>query len=297
VFAVYDSDNPAGENLKIQLERDQSANFAATATYEGTDEATQAVAIRSILESKPRIIMPFGTVEFVASMLGKIEDGWGSAPRPWYIMSEGNRTNFKPALDAHPDLTARVIGTAPGARSAQRFVPFQTEYREELGQNTNPGNLAECGYDAAYLIAYAATKASAGERWPTGRELVEAIQALSCKDAQLRKLAAGKAGFRMDVGRILADPAGCFDFEGVSGPVDYEPRTSGGFQDLTKESSDMALWCLANPSDPNDQTANLTQYYYSQLDNKIINQDPNGPELAVADKEWCKKTTSLVPSR
>ena len=262
VVSVYDDDNTASSGLQDRMSA--FYNFADSPTYAENDDASQAMAVARILRAKPAFIMPFGTEEFVAKMLAKVEEDWDESLsyRPWYIMSEGNRTNYMSAL-ARMDLVDRVIGTAPGARSAEFYRAFRSDYKRVFNTTREPANLAECGYDAVYMLSYAAIRASREGAWPRGRQLAAAISTLSCKDEGAKPLRASRADFAAHA-RVLARATdeGCFDFDGASGPVDYAPvdDSSDATQELSAASSDIALWCLGRPNDK-DQTVNMKHYF------------------------------------
>jgi hypothetical protein len=188
-------------------------------------------------------------------------------------------------LKDYPDLKSRVLGTAPGPHASPLYAPFLEDFHQ--GQNqAEPGNLAECGFDAAYLLAYASTKAAIDTAWPQGTDLVKAIKQLTCADAGKTRLEAGR-GFSDDAVTLLQNPSGCFDFQGASGSVDYrdfpDSQLTPKSQELSPESSDMALWCLRDTETAADVTVNLPNNYYSQSNTAIT------PELSLSDSDWCAK--------
>src|SRR5262249_44491803 len=153
--SVYDKENSASSGLQELIIA--MLPLADSRTYKSNDDASKKVAIDAIVKRKPAFIMPFGTDEFVTSMLEQIERSWTeSSYRPWYIMSEGNRSNYRSSIKVQGNLVDRVIGTAPGARASEQYLPFTSDYKRYYDDEPHgPGNLAECGYDAVFLTAYA----------------------------------------------------------------------------------------------------------------------------------------------
>lgn len=302
IAEVYDRVNPAIAQLHFGFGR---LNVRATAVdYDSRSAATKDNAVKQVLmlSPRPRIIVAFGTGEFVTDMLKPIEDGWGAGPRPWYVFSEGNRTTFAAALPGRADLVSRVIGTAPGARRAGLYSDFKQGFDEyfrshtvPLGGLPNPGNLSECGYDAAFLLAYAAVLATpdarkTGTAWPSGPQLASAIGKLTCKGAAMRELRAQRYDFAAAADDVARAPEGCFNFVGASGPVDFEDAPESSAIPKPKDPpSDMALWCLGAQANPKDQTTNLTKHYYGVAQQNIV--DDNVPPLSVSDPGWCAQNT------
>jgi hypothetical protein len=299
---VYDKSNDAIGQLQQGLVR--LGVRAREVDYSSRSAPTKDNAVKQVLmlDPRPRIIVALGTGEFVTDMLKSLEDGWGTGPHPWYVFSEGNRTTFASALQGHQDLPSRVIGTAPGARRAGLYIDFKQGFDEyyrshpvPLGGLPSPGNLSECGYDAAFLLAYATVLATpdaqkSGSAWPTGSQLASAIARLTCKGTGVRELRAQRYDFAAAADDVARTPDGCFDFVGASGPVDFEDAPESRAILKPKDpASDMALWCLGAPANAKDQTTNLTQHYYALAQQNIV--DDNVPPLSVKDPSWCAMNT------
>lgn len=304
-ISVYDSENSASQNLQNLFSLDGSFVDRTAFIYSSGDEESKDAAVAAIVRHGPRFILPFGTDEFVSlkrgdtveSMLADIEEQWDDAkfPRPWYILTEGNRSgDFRPALKKQPELVDRVIGAAPGARTSPLYQYFLNAYREYFrisrpnmleGSSATPGNLAESGYDAVFLLAYAATKATRDGSWPRGPELAAAIDGLRCKNEGATLLQAYRNVFRGQVDSLVHAQDGCFDFEGASGPLDYAASPQSRHSPKAKDpTADFALWCLGN-SNSADATADI-RYYFSQ-EKMGIEARSGAAELSFRDKGWC----------
>ena len=292
----------AGQHAKIAMPtKDDSAGngLATAATTLNTDSPTPAPVvdpglpdvypnpddpatpnvnwqshIENILRYSPNIILAMGTGEFVSSMMQSIEDNWNpSLPKPWYLLPEGDRVTELAALvgnNPRADLNERILGTAPGARRSPLYSGFEKSFRGAF-DNRDPGNLAEFGYDAAYLVAYAI--AIANRVSPTGRDLAQAMRNVSCKGKT--KVPAGSDRFSAYF--KTAEIEGCIDFDGASGPLDFNPDTGEAL-------SDIAMWCVRRNSAGTFGFEPPLQSYYSVEEGLIIDSKP---PLDLSQPGWC----------
>jgi ABC-type branched-subunit amino acid transport system substrate-binding protein len=301
VGSTYDSTNSATRNLPtLFATQDPQLNLNSIA-YTPRDATNNADVIRQLVSRANGIIVPLGIGEFVTydangktvSMLAQLEAQW-QGRKPWYVMSEGSRTNFGAALAAVPGLVERVIGTAPGARQEPLYQTFVNNFNRLYPGE--PGNLAESGYDAAYLIAYATVLATAsGATWPSGTDLGNALEKLSCKASGTQTsvpVPAGTSAFSVARQAILNNPTGCFDFQGASGPLDYVDSPLSTLTPKSKEpSADMSLWCLGDPTNERDQTTTIKTHYFQQASRQITPIGGNAP-LNLAQANWCKTASA-----
>jgi branched-chain amino acid transport system substrate-binding protein len=231
--------------------------------------------IENITNYSPHIILAMGTGEFVSDMMEGIEKNWKMPQyRPWYLLPEGDRvTELKVLLENNPGLSLneRILGTAPGARRSSLYDSFAASF-QALFKNRDPGNLAEFGYDAGYLVAYAI--AIANKASPSGRELATALQHVSCKDEGRTTVSVGPAMFSRYFG--IAATGGCIDFEGASGPLDFNAATGEAL-------SDIATWCMRPNGDGTYDFEPPLTGYYSVEDSRM--KDENPPDLT--QRGWC----------
>lgn len=234
--------------------------------------------INKILAYSPNIILAMGTGEFVSSMMQSIEDNWTpSVQRPWYLLPEGDRVTELSALVANNPkyaLNERIVGTAPGARRSPLYRGFERSFRGAF-DNRSPGNLAEFGYDAAYLVAYAI--AIANKVSPSGRELATAMRNVSCKGDDITKVPAGSQDFSGYF--TTAERNGCIDFEGASGPLDFNPDTGEAL-------SDIAMWCVRRKAAGSYGFEPPLASYYSVESGAIVS-DEGSPPLDLSKRGWC----------
>lgn len=220
----------------------------------------------------PDIIVALGTSEFVNYMMFEIEQNWPSnVPPPWYLLPEGDRVpELTQKAGANPDLKLgeRVIGTAPGARRSTLYPAFADRFGGTFNHR-EPGNLAEFAYDAAYLLAYAI--AISRQPYPTGRELAEALTNVSCDS---NPVPAGPSRFAGNF--ATAARSQCINFEGVSGPLQFNPDTGEAV-------SDIAMWCLRKRGEGVSYDPPLDSYYSAEQ-SAIVQ---SSPPLDLTQPDWC----------
>lgn len=309
-FAVVDITNPALEAFAIALGQ-QGLDFT-TRPYSPSNSSDVDKAVAEVLAQRPRIIIPLGTGTFVKQLLARIEDGWSAGvERPWYVTAEGERGSFTKevlgaVLSKHPDLPARVLGTVPGARDrtapGSLYGPFELTYatyykapRQNRFRPTPgpvdpnaPGNLAENGYDAVYLLAYAATHAAAAAAlsdaplaWPRGPALADALTKFSCVMPPIQSLGAFNNNYAAAANALMARPDACFDFAGASGNMDYgQAQRSSRIPKPLEPSSNVSFWCLGAPAAA-DLTVNLRSAYWKTSEGAL------SAALSLSDPSWC----------
>ncbi|MCA9646035.1 MAG: ABC transporter substrate-binding protein [Polyangiaceae bacterium] len=212
----------AASDSKLLLRRD----YADPADNENVDWETPASEIVSF---HPHVIFGLGTNEFVTELLTRVESKWDTADRPKYLLPEGGKVDeLEGIVAAQPDLSARILGTVPGAQLAPGYSGFAQRFSAFF--NEPPGTFSEFAYDAAYLLAYAI--AITGQAHPNGTQMAEAMKHMTCSDKTL--VPAGPTNFSGLFQNAATNQ--CIDFDGVSGPLDFN-------NDTGEASSDIAIWC------------------------------------------------------
>jgi branched-chain amino acid transport system substrate-binding protein len=227
---------PAGTPIRAAIVRTESDHishtydaFVAAAqinglsiTANGSDVITLEVpipdaspdygdAIATLAAFEPHLIIGLGFMGEVVDPIGLAVEAAldGSAPRPYYALIE-------PALPAARDASAdaalrsRLTGVSVAWRGPL-WDAFLLRHQARFG--SPPGyNYAANAYDAAQLLAYAL----AATDDPSGRSLAE----------QLPRMVSGTVigGQPSDIpaGLALASSRTPFDYEGASGPVDFD---------------------------------------------------------------------------
>jgi ABC-type branched-subunit amino acid transport system substrate-binding protein len=210
----------------------------------------------AIAEAKPDIVVALGTNEFPRDLLPQIEQRTADKP-PVYVVPEGSRVSeLSDEVKRRPSLSARILGTAPGARQSPAYSAFESTFIGKFGVS-EAGNLAEFAYDAVYLLAFAIARTQQAQ--PTGRELVAALSDMTCTASGRRTLSA--LDYVESTRLATRDP--CVNFEGASGPVDFDVKG-----EVVGGSSDMQLWC---PTVKNGKVAlsRLRNVYYNAQDRAL----------------------------
>jgi ABC-type branched-subunit amino acid transport system substrate-binding protein len=205
--------------------------------------------VDKILAEKPAIVVLIGQAETIVNFVDPIESQWeaknGAAPRPTYVFAEaGKRSELLNSVVGTPELRKRVIGTAPGKKSPlfEQFVFRMSKSYPTVDTSIFglPGT-----YDSVYLIAYSI--ASLGATPITGTGIA----------AGMSKLVTGSQ-VKAESGPVestfgLLSSGGTINFEGVSGPLDFDLKTGEAI-------SDIDIWCV-NDSVQNPQFQSSGQYY------------------------------------
>jgi branched-chain amino acid transport system substrate-binding protein len=222
-------DNTWGTGMQAEVDAALRARGVAAfyAKYPEREPDFEALA-KTLAREAPHIVVGLGNGEFV-ELMRELEEASSELP-PRYVLPESVRLPELEALvEEQRALSGRILGTAPGGRQSERYLGFRGRFQGEYGKSTEPGNLAEFAYDAAYMLSFAALRSL--ESAPTGRELARALSELSCKDGGAVLVEASE----YVVGAQLVEDESCVDFVGASGDVDFNGRG--------ETSSDMQIWC------------------------------------------------------
>lgn len=305
---MLNKDDAAGTSLRaaaLARPLGSPAPIITPVEYEGGDANTPPaspadweVIVGKLLAAKPHIVMPLGTTEFVELALRRIETQWQVSPtnpRPWYVMPEGNKTELISKLASELPLNGlgqRVIGTAPGARRGPGWQSFASTYQIFTNTTEEPGNLSEFAYDAVFMLGYAIGFASGadastnlmGASVLTGAKLRDGLSKQTCKGTGTMRLPAAADEFSTWFTRAAA-PSACLDFDGASGPVDFDENGE------TK--NNFSIWCTTGESPA--RLVSLSAYYNYDYDNGA--QQPRGALVDELDRPavldlskpgWCK---------
>ncbi|MBX3231774.1 MAG: ABC transporter substrate-binding protein [Labilithrix sp.] len=217
-------------------------NFAMFDYGDATPKYTEAVT--GIATMRPDVVFLFGTTETLTELMKGIEKEWPTGvdapPRPRYILADGSLVSEATAIaNGNPDtpdysngnLRRRIVGTIPGT-SNTNFLKFQTLYNAKVTDGTSPstGGAANA-YDALYNIAFSIV--AAGDKPITGKVIAEGFAKQVMKGAG--NLDVGFTNINTAFQKLSAGQG--FDFNGASGPLDYDLETG-------EAPSDIQFWCL-----------------------------------------------------
>jgi branched-chain amino acid transport system substrate-binding protein len=233
-------------NGKSATQNLADATFLPT-TYD--DPTTMSVNFTTVVDQlvafKPHIVLPLGTTEGVTEIMAGVEAKWsGAAPRPRYLFTDGGRVDEMLSATQDESLRTRVMGTVPGRKGA-KFDAFALRFEQRYGKT--PGLFSENAYDAAYLIAYAIVAADVGVL--DGASIAGGMRRMS--EGALADV--GPMHINTTFSTIASD--GGIDFDGVSGPLDFDNATG-------EAPSDIAVWCVShNPITSENVFTSSGQHY------------------------------------
>lgn len=190
-------------------------------------------AVQQAIGLAPHVLLILGTGESVIEVLGPIEAGWTEAAyRARHVLSDGGTIPqlWETVVGTDDALRRRITGTIPGT-SNPRFLAFRGEFNTQFNDGTSPDVIGAAGaYDATYLLAYSAT--ALGATPISGPALAEGLSKMV------------PPGQPVDVGTAainstltLLAGGGAIDFNGASGPLDFDVSTG-------EAPSDIQIWCM-----------------------------------------------------
>ncbi|WP_394829133.1 hypothetical protein [Pendulispora albinea] len=213
-----------------------------------------------IRDFAPHIILTFGLSES-ADTIKETERLWGelpstrNQPRPYYVSTEGVAVQALPEIvkgsTVDPKLNTRALYASPNLTAVENeiFSFFRDSYNATMDRLYQPGQAADAKgkinyfglagtYDSVYILGYAITSASSGNRSGkvTGRDIAQAM----------KKLVNGDAAplYRRQMGQALAtlSNGGTVNISGASGPLDFDLKTGD-------VAADIPLACLTASGD------------------------------------------------
>jgi ABC-type branched-subunit amino acid transport system substrate-binding protein len=276
VVALPWKDDAAGNGLYVGSSTGADAVSGTPFRYDAamleSSPVYRMARAQEIVALKPHIILHLGTGEFIQFVVPLIEQLWVGNDRPWYIVPEGDLEKLKEKgaseqLITTNNLSARLVGTSPGGRRSEAYRQFKDRFQGE------PGNLAEFAYDAVYALAYAI--GATGKQQPSGLELAMGLRKTTCKTGP--RIGAGTSDFSNG---WKAARAGCLDYYGPSGEVDFDMNGD--------TESDISVGCFQKTGDAYAFVRMDTYYPISQR--KLTPW--KGAALDFSTPTWC---TALAP--
>ncbi|MBK7580565.1 MAG: ABC transporter substrate-binding protein [Myxococcales bacterium] len=192
---------------------------------DATDFSAELQAVTSM---NPHIVLLVGTTETVTELFGVLKDD-GNALKRYYAISDGGKIQqLLDSVSSNATLRQRVFGTAPGRTTAQ-YQAFKSRFKAFYA-NEDPLTYAEHAYDAAYLAAYA---------------LVATSDVPATGAAANLGLARTVGGVAIPAGpnqlntafSALLNQDGAIDYDGVSGPPDFDVNKG-------EAPADVDVWCI-----------------------------------------------------
>jgi ABC-type branched-subunit amino acid transport system substrate-binding protein len=212
--------------------------------------------IADVIALKPHIILLFGTTETASVLFDGIEAAWGNIappiPRPYYLVPDGGKVQeMLNKIADSDDRRKRVRGTVPGV-AGELYNSFKLRFQSFIKKD--PLAYAETGYDAAYLLAYAAVAAK--DKPLTGPNLADGLK-------HMIKGTGVNAG-PTDINKAFQtiDSAGEIDYTGASGPLNFDTATG-------EAKADIDIWCVGRNGSGDPVFLSSGQKYDAALD-KVV---------------------------
>jgi ABC-type branched-subunit amino acid transport system substrate-binding protein len=194
------------------------------------DQKTKyAKAATELIAFKPHILITVGTGEGVG-VFANVEKDWTDATmRPRHIVSDGLQVpELLTVIGTNEQLRKRVLGTI-GEANGPTFDDFKNEYKIAFGTDTVPDAYAAGAYDATLLLAYAI--AGAGNKPLTGALINENLKKTAIPGSIVIEAGPGQIN---DAFKAMA--VGGIDYNGASGPLDFNPDTG-------EAEANIQIWC------------------------------------------------------
>lgn len=182
---------------------------------------------------RPAIIAGFGSTELLTKFVAPLEAKWGdTSPKPHYLFADATRkVELLDMVARDPSLRARVRGSVPAAPvGSPAFASFKFKFEGMFQGASATATFGMAGtYDSVFLLGYAIAAAGDG---PLGGETLA---------KNFGRLVSGTkievGGANMNAGfQALVSP-GTFDFDGASGPLDFDLATG-------EAPSNIDIWCV-----------------------------------------------------
>jgi branched-chain amino acid transport system substrate-binding protein len=243
---------PASEN---------GSNFLRIDYPDPNDNHDFGADVKQVTDFKPHIIVAIGTTEAVNDVIVPVEAAWSTAtsgaPKPFYAISDGGRIDeLLAAVDKDAGLRTRLYGTFPGRTTAQ-YNEFVQSFKGFLKHD--PGSYASNAYDAANLLAYALVSGS--EAVPTGAGVNEGLK----HTIGGQKIAADASSLNTGFKELLV-AGGKIDYDGVSGPLDFDPNTG-------EAPADIDVWCVV--VDAGKNIFKSSGQYFDSTKNAVVGSKTN----------------------
>jgi branched-chain amino acid transport system substrate-binding protein len=247
VFNGKPAINPANSAFLKVIDYGDPADTAKPPDY--------ARAVQETVAFRPQVVYLFGTTESVTEVLAKIESEWPlGVERPTYLLADGAFISDTWAYLQAEDFPAdekrkRIFGTVPGTNNAN-YQTFRILYGSTIRDGTSADTSGTANaYDALYNLAYAAV--AIGDKPLTGPNLVAGFARQVPPGTAVK---VGATNINTALQHLLG--GGSIDFDGASGPLDYDLATG-------EASSDIQFWCMPKGVDGKAAAAKNSSTFYN----------------------------------
>jgi branched-chain amino acid transport system substrate-binding protein len=237
------------------------------------DPPTYGEAIAKVLEEQPHIVFVLGTQEGIDEIIAPVEEEWDGAAIghevEWILGDGGFVTALETVVAAQPtsaertSLRKRLRGSVPGTSAENNpvFSTFVNSYQFSEGTPTTFG--AAGAYDIVYLIAFG--MASAGAQPLTGTNIARGLLRTVPPGTSIR---VGPGALNTGFGVMTNPSGGNMDFEGASGPLDFDVTTG-------EAASDILIWCMRTNSQGQAVRQIESGLLYSATELELVGTEEN----------------------
>ena len=221
-IAIVNRDDTYGNGLRDAISDAYCAeidclvgdNFLTRTYREDTQASDHADAVIELEAFAPDVIVLIAFLEDAIAFLNLA----GERGFERFVLTDGAKDD-RLLQAVHSDaVLAGAIGTNPAAPPGPAYREFEVRYETAWGEPPNIFN-AEA-YDAFYLLALSVC-AHRGDGPVTGAGVATALRRL----VSGQRVRAGVADWSNGVATLRSGPATTIDFDGVSGPLDFDVDT------------------------------------------------------------------------
>lgn len=226
-----------------------------------------------ILEERPHAVFVLGTEEGINEIIAQVEPDWDEdviGYEPNWILGDGGFVGeletlvaAQPSSAERTSLRQRLRGSVPGT-SAENNPIFSTFLNSYQFAEGSPATFGAAGaYDIVYLLAFG--MASAGTQPLTGTNIARGLLRTVPPGTSIR---VGPGALNTGFGIMTNASGGNMDFQGASGPLDFDLGTG-------EAESDILIWCMR----ANSQGVAVRQLesglLYSAADSELVGSEEN----------------------
>jgi branched-chain amino acid transport system substrate-binding protein len=223
-IAIINRDDASGNGIRDAIFKFLCETFPCeddTRLYKGfydeeMPEKDQSEIVVELEEFAPSITVLIGSFEDGSAFLELTED----TEIKRFFLTDGMRNNELGDLDMSDTQLCRLVGTQPGSTSSKNYQSFEHRFNAKYGE---VGSYSANAYDAIYLISYAIAASNTDD--PTGADVARGLRRLSEGDT----VNAGSSDWKSATQRLSSDPEATIDYEGASGPLDFDSRGDAAF--------------------------------------------------------------------
>lgn len=241
-IAVVNRDDAYGNSLRdvmqnVICERIDCADrdIYTTRSYADNTQATDLGAAVGVFEQlDPDVIVAISFSDDAIEFLRLVADSAVLRNKPIILTDGAKDVGLIEAID-DAGLIANLVGTNPASPDNPNSRTFTINYRGKY--NEEPTSFTPHSYDAAYLLAYALSTIPEGEE-VTGTKIAAGLRRMS----QGENVDVGPAAFASASRRLASSPDTMIDFNGASGPLNFDPETGEALGDIE-------AWRFDGPAD------------------------------------------------